>query len=81
MFRKSLFGMALSIVLFACYDESSLEKLPIESSISLDNPVAYTEFHFKQLGSEIAKLANDPEFRNLVYKEIDKSLTGITTCF
>ena len=42
----------------------------------LEDPVAYAEFHFHQLGAELAKLSNDRDFRKLVYTEIDKKFDG-----
>lgn len=76
MLKQLFFGLALSMVLFACQDESTIEEIPQKSSESLEDPVAYTVFHFQNLGAEIAKLTNDPDFRNLVYTEIDKKFDG-----
>ena len=61
---------------FACQDETTVEEFPLHHSVTLDEPVAYTEFHFKQLGTEIAKLASNPDFRRLVYSEVDKKFDG-----
>ena len=72
MSKPLFFGLALGIVLFACLDESTIEEISQKSLKSLEAPVSYTEFHFHQLGAEIAKLTNDPYFRNLVYTEIEK---------
>ena len=78
MLKQLFFGLALSMVLFACQDESTIEELPQEQLVTItsEDPVAYTEFHFHKLGAEIAKLTNDPDFRNLVYTEIDKKSDG-----
>ena len=78
MLKQLFFGLALSMVLFACQDESITEELPQEQlvTITLEDPVAYAEFHFHQLGAELAKLSNDRDFRKLVYTEIDKKFAA-----
>lgn len=63
---------------FSCEKEENVQVLENEVApeATISEPLAYTEQNLKVLGKAAASLSDDPEFRKILYSEIEKQFDG-----
>ncbi len=70
-------AIGMVFIFNACEENFKPEKddVPIELQ-SYENQVAFVNQNLKTLGHSVLSMANDPEFREIVYQQIEKRVDG-----
>lgn len=75
--RLIAFALAIGLLFTACQENFEFEKTEqlIEFQ-SYENQIIFTQGNLNTLGMAALSIADDPEFREIVYKEIEKQFDG-----